>query len=87
MDTWTLQSGHPVITITRNYISGALTVTQERFYLRRSGDSTDTHDYKWWVPLTYTSNTNRDFLSTTHKNLDGQRKFTDHHQQLSSECQ
>nr|CAD7423005.1 unnamed protein product [Timema monikensis] len=65
MDTWTLQSGHPVITITRNYISGALTVTQERFYLRRSGDSTDTHDYKWWVPLTYTSNTNHDFLSTT----------------------
>nr|CAD7201178.1 unnamed protein product [Timema douglasi] len=49
MDTWTLQSGHPVITITRNYISGALTVTQERFYLRRSGDSTDTHDYKTWM--------------------------------------
>jgi len=62
MDTWTLQMGFPVITITRNYLNQGATLTQERFLLRKSNDSSDTNVYQWWVPLTYT----RDFsLSTT----------------------
>lgn len=28
--------------------------TQERFLLRATKGSNDTHVYRWWVPLTYT---------------------------------
>lgn len=30
--------------------------SKNRFLQRKNPDSTDTHDYKWWVPLTYVSN-------------------------------
>ena len=32
--------------------------TQERFLLRKSANSTDTHIYRWWVPLTHVSGSN-----------------------------
>lgn len=38
---------------------------QERFLLVKNPDSTDTHDYKWWVPLTYTSMAELDFNKTS----------------------
>ena len=34
MDTWTLQMGYPLITITRNYESGNAVVTQVLFYFK-----------------------------------------------------
>ncbi|EFX81628.1 hypothetical protein DAPPUDRAFT_317254 [Daphnia pulex] len=66
MDTWTYKMGFPYITVTRDYQTGGALVTQERFLLRKSNDSTDPIVYQWWVPLTYTSDyqTNkRDWLS------------------------
>ena len=33
--------------------------TQDRFLLRRDPNSTDTHVYRWWVPLTYSNSVNR----------------------------
>lgn len=64
MDTWTLQMGYPVIKVTRSSDGTSATVTQERFLLVKNPNSTDTHDYKWWVPLSYTTETNPDFETT-----------------------
>lgn len=30
----------------------------------KNANSTDDHDYRWWVPLTYTSEDNPDFMAT-----------------------
>lgn len=35
MDTWTLQTGYPVITVTRDYGAGSARVHQQRFLLRQ----------------------------------------------------
>nr|CAD7397437.1 unnamed protein product [Timema poppensis] len=67
LDTWSTQKGYPVITVTRNYNQGQTTVRQERFLRNMSESPTDTHDYKWWVPLTYTTQSQLDFNTTTAK--------------------
>ncbi|XP_068228252.1 aminopeptidase N-like [Palaemon carinicauda] len=64
MDTWTLQMGYPVLNVTRSSDGMSATITQERFLLVKAKNSTDPHDYSWWVPLTYTSQDNPDFTST-----------------------
>lgn len=48
MDTWTLQAGFPVITITKN--GNNLVLTQQRYMLPKS-NSTDKS--KWFIPITY----------------------------------
>ena len=58
MDTWTLQMGYPVINVNRNYEDNSMTITQERFLSlknqpKKSGETEDTHDYKWWVPISF----------------------------------
>ncbi|KZS09066.1 Aminopeptidase N [Daphnia magna] len=55
MNTWTLKMGYPIVTVTRDYATSAATVSQERFLLRSNPDSTDETVYRWWIPLTYTS--------------------------------
>lgn len=47
MDTWTLKMGYPLINVTRNYDTSSITMTQERFLLRKSNDSSDTTVYQW----------------------------------------
>ncbi|KAG0728778.1 Endoplasmic reticulum aminopeptidase 1 [Chionoecetes opilio] len=64
MDTWTLQMGYPVVKVMRNPGGTAATVTQERFLLRKDPNSTDSHAYKWWVPLSYTTQPSADFTQT-----------------------
>lgn len=56
MDPWTNKMGYPLITVTRNYdgTSGG-TISQSRFLLRKSTNSTDSIVYRWWVPLTFTA--------------------------------
>nr|CAD7397311.1 unnamed protein product [Timema poppensis] len=61
METWTLQMGYPVLGVIRDYDSGTVT---ERFLIRPATGGTDTHDYKWWIPLTYTTKSELDFVST-----------------------
>ncbi|XP_012230834.1 aminopeptidase N [Linepithema humile] len=65
MDTWTLQTGFPVITVTRNYKNRGVTLTQERFLLR-NGTTTTTEKSEplWWVPITYTSEKQLNFDNT-----------------------
>lgn len=37
---------------------------QERFLLVKTSISNDTHDYKWWVPVTFATQENPDFSQT-----------------------
>nr|CAD7423007.1 unnamed protein product [Timema monikensis] len=67
MDTWTLQKGYPVVTVNRNYTTGSAIVSQKRFLLRNNESEADTSNSRWWVPLTFTSQENQDFLSTAPK--------------------
>nr|ATU82423.1 venom M1 protease [Lethocerus distinctifemur] len=59
MDSWTLQSGYPVVTVTRNYSDNTVVLTQERFLL--SGEKIDNGN--WWIPISYTTEVERDFSS------------------------
>ncbi|XP_076764198.1 suppressor of ER stress-induced death [Xylocopa sonorina] len=65
MDTWTLQTGFPVVTVTRNYNNGAVTLTQERFMLRNGTMVTASScEPLWWIPITYTTESRLDFNKT-----------------------
>jgi aminopeptidase N len=50
MDTWTLQTGFPLLTVNRNYEAGTAKISQERFLLNQTQSS----ESRWWVPVTYT---------------------------------
>ncbi|XP_031848716.1 suppressor of ER stress-induced death [Nomia melanderi] len=65
MDTWTLQTGFPVVTVIRNYKNNSATLTQERFRLH-NGTITTTSETEplWWVPITYTSEKQLNFNKT-----------------------
>ncbi|XP_070568250.1 aminopeptidase N-like [Ptychodera flava] len=58
MDTWLLQMGYPLVTITRDYEKGTATVTQKHFLMDSGTNGTireSPYGYKWQVPITYTS--------------------------------
>lgn len=52
MNSWSLQTGYPVVTIQRNYENQSAIITQERFYLLSERQSSESS--LWWVPLTFT---------------------------------
>jgi len=59
MDTWTLQMGFPVITVTRDYSGSTALVSQKRFLITSSPNSAKKEPqpgdpaYRWWVPITF----------------------------------
>lgn len=56
MDTWTLQKGYPLVTITRN--GNQLRLTQRWFLLNPENSVQGTSEYnkyRWYVPFTYTT--------------------------------
>lgn len=62
MDTWTLQTGYPVITVERDYKTNKATITQKRFL----NDKTATDEKScWWVPLTFTTSRKMSFQKST----------------------
>uniref|UniRef100_A0A1B6GWM4 Aminopeptidase n=2 Tax=Proconiini TaxID=565685 RepID=A0A1B6GWM4_9HEMI len=61
MDTWTLQTGFPLVTVTRNYDNRTVTVSQKRFML---GNATDSDNSLWYIPLTFTNMPQPDFVTT-----------------------
>ncbi|KYN33599.1 Aminopeptidase N [Trachymyrmex septentrionalis] len=64
MDSWTTKAGYPVVTIAIND-NGIMNITQERFLLRNLNEtSTDT---TWYVPITFTTQTDPDFDNTIPK--------------------
>jgi len=60
MDTWTLQTGFPLITVTRDYEKKTVFISQRRFMLGNNSDD----DSLWWVPLTFTHMPQPDFVNT-----------------------
>ncbi|XP_012230687.2 putative aminopeptidase-2 [Linepithema humile] len=61
MNTWTTQAGYPVVSVTTKS-KGVLRISQERFFLRNL-DKTPTN-VKWWVPLTWTTQSEPNFDNT-----------------------
>lgn len=48
MDTWTLQTGFPVVSVIRDYKEKTASIIQSRFNLERH-----ILPEKWWIPITY----------------------------------
>lgn len=67
MDTWTLQAGYPILSVTRN--GSAITVSQQR-YLLPCVNKSDTQ--MWHIPITYVTQANPLQTTTQHwlKNFD-----------------
>ena len=51
MDTWTLQMGYPVISVSRDYENNLLHFSQDRFLI--NPNSTAEESYSWYVPISY----------------------------------
>ncbi|XP_069669085.1 putative aminopeptidase-2 [Periplaneta americana] len=68
MDSWVLQSGYPVIQVTRK--NGNIQISQEQF-LNNSTNKT------WWIPITYARSVHNDFTDTNTKIwMRGQKSMT-----------
>ncbi|KAK7601689.1 hypothetical protein V9T40_009130 [Parthenolecanium corni] len=63
MDTWTLQTGFPLITVTRDYEERTAFVSQNRFFINPENHTTEDSSL-WWVPLTYTTRIQSNFQNT-----------------------
>ncbi|KAK8728890.1 hypothetical protein OTU49_008846 [Cherax quadricarinatus] len=69
MDTWTLQTGFPVVTVTRVGNTSAV-ITQEYFVLDVNtlvAREAQTKAHKWWIPVSYTTGENPNFSDTSVK--------------------
>lgn len=63
MDTWTLQTGFPVLKVNRDYGRHQIKFEQERFFLINSTNSSKENPL-WWIPITYTSRDRMNFTDT-----------------------
>ncbi|KAH9643225.1 hypothetical protein HF086_012887 [Spodoptera exigua] len=76
MDSWTLQTGFPVLTVTRNYENGSLFFKQERFVLINDTFETQKSPI-WWIPVSYATASDKDFETTQPKLwLKGEKSLT-----------
>lgn len=69
MDGWTLQTGFPYLTVTRNYKSNEINIEQRRFVLLETnstdtGSSDTSAEPLWWVPITFTTKSRANFTDT-----------------------
>ncbi|XP_055379130.1 aminopeptidase N-like [Condylostylus longicornis] len=60
MDSWTLQAGYPIVKVVRDYKTGGAYITQSR-YLLDTYASRDNLGNCWYVPLSYTTESEGDF--------------------------
>lgn len=66
MDTWTLQTGYPIITVLRDYEDNSASVTQQRFY-KGLFSTKKVENPCWFVPLSYTTASEKNFNATKPK--------------------
>lgn len=68
MDTWTEQIGFPVVTVHRNYTTKSIEFIQTRFTFvpqeQWKALSMSFKDALWWIPLSYTTSKELDFVDT-----------------------
>ncbi|KAL0111108.1 hypothetical protein PUN28_012806 [Cardiocondyla obscurior] len=62
MDSWLKQRHYPVVRVNRNWDTGEITLTQEHFRSKNASERVDSD--KWWIPLTFATQTNPDFSNT-----------------------
>lgn len=62
MDTWFKQRHYPEVRVTRNYDTGETILTQKHFRPKYENENIDSD--KWWIPLTFATQTNLDFSNT-----------------------
>ena len=58
MNTWTIQKGYPVLTLTR--AGNTYTIVQERFLTDTAAynnNETSPYNFKWEIPVTYSTQT------------------------------
>lgn len=68
MDSWTLQTGFPLVKVTRDYETGTIEISQHRFLENKTLSEQQTgKEQCWWVPLSYTTASKMDFETTTTK--------------------
>nr|XP_012228379.1 PREDICTED: aminopeptidase N-like [Linepithema humile] len=60
MDTYTKQSRYPLVLVKRNYTTGETIISQKCFAPQNVIDNTT-----WWIPISFTTQTDLDFLDTT----------------------
>lgn len=65
MDTWTTQSGYPVVEVSIRETDVSL--TQKRFFIRNLNDKPNETNGVWSIPLTWTTGSERNFQSTEPK--------------------
>uniref|UniRef100_A0A1I8N404 Aminopeptidase n=1 Tax=Musca domestica TaxID=7370 RepID=A0A1I8N404_MUSDO len=63
MDTWTTQTGFPLIKVKRNTDTGCLEITQQRFLENTTALNEDGKKC-WWVPLSFTTSSEMNFNAT-----------------------
>uniref|UniRef100_A0AAG5CSS6 Aminopeptidase N n=1 Tax=Anopheles atroparvus TaxID=41427 RepID=A0AAG5CSS6_ANOAO len=68
MDTWTLQTGFPVVSVLRDYDTDSIVFRQERFSFANALNVSDAGQlgerYLWWIPITYTTLGESNFRQT-----------------------
>uniref|UniRef100_A0A182W2Z0 Aminopeptidase N n=1 Tax=Anopheles minimus TaxID=112268 RepID=A0A182W2Z0_9DIPT len=67
MDTWTLQTGFPVVFVQRDYESDSIEFRQERFAFGNGSNALESHQNErllWWIPITYTTLGDSNFIQT-----------------------
>ncbi|XP_065076994.1 aminopeptidase N-like [Ochlerotatus camptorhynchus] len=67
MDTWTLLTGFPVVTVTRDYESKTIVFAQERFIFIEPNKNTSKKSEEgplWWIPITFTTLGESNFNNT-----------------------
>lgn len=67
MNSWTLTTGYPLITVTRDYKRRTAQITQKR-YLSQGSSTSESEKVCWWIPLSYTTSVEMDFETTLPKN-------------------
>lgn len=65
MDSWTKQTGYPVLKAERNYNDSSISLSQKRFYVVPK-NNTDNSE-RWHIPITFTSASQLDFTNTKPK--------------------
>ena len=67
MNSWTLQTGYPVVTIFRDYDHNQAAIYQETFLLvKNTNDSENSISrLKWEVPITYTNENEKNWDPVT----------------------